>query len=307
MKWNQACWLPVVFIAVVALPALAAVDGTPEQAVLDVVTATKPEAVEKHLPVVTVDAIRHLTPADRQAAEHAILVGEKFRQQGLEPRMSDDGSALLEFWRRGAGEDIPTPEMKANLVREIVGGRDALLELSLESVRHGSHKLLVWMRLEEGEWRVTELQPGGYGDGTILDQPAFVEQFRRSQEKEIEAQVLATLRTLNTALVSYAATYPDIGLPETLAALAPPEEGDDPTAERAGLLGLEVAAQPYVSAGYVFSYQLLADGSGSSYSIIAGPADHGKSGSRRFYTDESGAICSTSEDRDPTADDDPVE
>jgi hypothetical protein len=305
MKWDRACFRQIVFIAVAGGLAVAAVDGTPEQAILDIVTATKPEVVEKHLPVVTVDAIRHLAPADRQAAEHAILIGEKFRQQGLEPRTAQAGSVLLEFWRRGAAEDIPTPEMEANLVREIVGGGDALLELRVESVRFGSRKLLVWMRLEEGEWRVTELQTDGYGDGTVLDEPEFVEQFRRSQEKEIEAQALGMLRTLNTALEIYARTYLDF--PETLAALAPPEKGDDPTAERAGILGSDVAAQPYVSSGYVFTYQLLAGDSGGSYSIIARPMDHGKSGARRFYTDGSGITCFTSEDRDPTADDDPVE
>jgi hypothetical protein len=141
----------------------------------------------------------------------------------------------------------------------------------------------------------------------VFDTPAFVDQFRRSQQKETEAPVLAKLRALNSALVTYAAIFPDIGFPEDLAALAPPEEGDDSTPEHAALFAVDIAVQPYVSSGYVFVYQLLASGSGGSYSIIARPADHGKGGAMRFFTNESGLICGTSEDRDPTVEDDPVE
>lgn len=74
MTYTRRAIFQVLFIAVAAgCAALAAVDGTPEQALLDIVTTSKPEVVEDHLPVVTVDAIRHLAAPDRQAAEKAIL------------------------------------------------------------------------------------------------------------------------------------------------------------------------------------------------------------------------------------------
>lgn len=305
MTHTRRAIFQVLFIAVAAgCAALAAVDGTPEQALLDIVTTSKPEVVEDHLPVVTVDAIRHLAAPDRQAAEKAILIGEKLREQGLQPRSVDDGSALVEFWRKGAEGD--SLEMSVKIAREIISGGDALLELSVDGAHHGSQKVLAWMRLEEGEWRISELQKGDYYDGIVLDTPAFAEQFRSSQEKDTQGPALATLRTINTALVTYAAIFPDIGFPGDLAALTSSEEGRDPTPERAGILSADFAVQPYVCAGYIFVYQLLAGGQGGSYSIVARPAAPGPSGAIRFYTDESGVIRSTREDRDPTADDDPV-
>jgi hypothetical protein len=306
MTYTRRAIFQLLFIAVAAGDtAHAAVNGTPEQALLDIVTTSKPEVVEDHLPVVTADAIRHLATPDRQAAEKTILIGVKLREQGLEPRSVEDGSALVEFWRKGAEGD--SLDMSVKIAREIVSGGDALLELSVDGTHHGSQKVLAWMRLEEGEWRISELQRGDYYDGIVLDTPAFVEQFRGSREKESEGPALATLRSINTALVTYAAIFPDIGFPSDLAALASTEEGGDPTPERAGLLSADFAVQPYVSAGYVFLYQLLAGGRGGSYSIVARPAAPGPSGSVRFYTDESGVIRSTPEDRDPTADDEPVE
>ena len=75
----------------------------------------------------------------------------------------DDGSALVEFWRKGAEGD--SLDISVKIAREIVSGGDALLELSLDGAYHGSQKVLAWMRLEEGEWRISELQRGRVSSG----------------------------------------------------------------------------------------------------------------------------------------------
>ena len=55
------------------LPAQIAPDGTPERAIQDMLLASKPEDVEKHLPIATLDAIKALEPDDRRECEATLL------------------------------------------------------------------------------------------------------------------------------------------------------------------------------------------------------------------------------------------
>src|SRR5262249_56744760 len=61
---------------------------------------------------------------------------------------------------------------------------------------------------------------------------------------------------------------------------------------------------PETKSGYVFSTALAipaASGHTTKYIVTASPEAFGKSGTRSFFIDESGLICSTSEDRRTTA------
>ncbi len=105
-----------------------------------------------------------------------------------------------------------------------------------------------------------------------------------------EASAVGSLRTINTAQVTYFAEYPTRGYSATLAQLGPPASNLQPGPEAAFFIDSVLASGQ--KSGYRFTY-------------VAGPADeHGlimaytvradplapESGERSFFTDETGVI-----------------
>jgi type IV pilus assembly protein PilA len=106
----------------------------------------------------------------------------------------------------------------------------------------------------------------------------------RSKMAANEASAVGSLRTINTASVSYASTY-DIGYPAALSDLSP---SSLPTSTAADLID-EVLATG-IKSGYTFSYAPGPAGTGgeiTTYSITANPVAPGSSGQRGFFTDQS--------------------
>lgn len=124
-----------------------------------------------------------------------------------------------------------------------------------------------------------------------------------------EASATATLRTLNTAQTLYAETY-GAGFTNTLTKLGPPASGQ-PNASHADLVDLLLSggveggtATSFVKSGYRFVYTAGAadaDGRIRTYTITARPIAYKQSGVRSFFTDQTGVIRATSEDRAATA------
>ncbi len=120
-------------------------------------------------------------------------------------------------------------------------------------------------------------------------------QIRASQNSANESRALGILRTFNTALVTYAFTYPDVGFPIHLGQLRSP--GNDCSA--AGLLDRTLAEDTFQNSGYEFEYTLMVGGGhcparnetpGTQYVILASPTIPGRTGSRYFVTDSSAVI-----------------
>ena len=108
----------------------------------------------------------------------------------------------------------------------------------------------------------------------------------RSKMAANEASAVGSMRTLNTAAVTYSTTYG--GYPGTLANLGPATPA---TSTSADLVDSVLAAG--VKSGYSFTYSGgTPDSSGNTntYSITAVPTNAGVTGQRRFYTDQSGVI-----------------
>jgi hypothetical protein len=116
--------------------------------------------------------------------------------------------------------------------------------------------------------------------------------------KRNEAAAASLLRMLNTALTKYSRTYPYVGYAATLRALSG-TEGVQPSPEHAFIL--ESLTDPLVRDGYTFQYNRI---SGTHYQITASPLEFGKSGGKNFFSDETGAIHFTPEDRPATDRDD---
>jgi len=112
----------------------------------------------------------------------------------------------------------------------------------------------------------------------------------RSRTAANEASAVGSLRTINTAAITYASTYPKAGFPSSLETMG----GPSPCAESstsACLIDSVLASG--LKSGYGFTYQAEdADGDQvvEAYTVQAVPIQQGETGNRSFCSDESGVI-----------------
>lgn len=109
----------------------------------------------------------------------------------------------------------------------------------------------------------------------------------RSRIAANESSAVGSIRSINTAEVTYASTYPDAGFATNLGPLGP-ISGSTPTSSNAGLLDgvLGCAGQPCKKSGYQFSLS----GTNTAYMVNGDPITPGQSGQRYFFSDGSGVI-----------------
>jgi type IV pilus assembly protein PilA len=110
--------------------------------------------------------------------------------------------------------------------------------------------------------------------------PSFI----RSKIAANEASAVGSLRSLNTACVSYNTSYSQF--PAALTNLGPIPSGGIPTSTSADLIDSVLSAG--TKSGYMFVY--TPGPSNQSYSITATPIAVGQSGQRMFFTDQSNVI-----------------
>ncbi len=114
----------------------------------------------------------------------------------------------------------------------------------------------------------------------------------RSRIAANESSAVGSLRSVNTAEVTYSSTFPTVGFANTLGALGPPAS-PPPTSTAAGLLDsvLGCGSQPCTKSGY----QVQINSASSStprtdYSAVAKPATQNQSGTRGFCTSVDGVV-----------------
>lgn len=108
----------------------------------------------------------------------------------------------------------------------------------------------------------------------------------RSRMAANEASAVGSLRTLNTAAVTYSTTY-GTGYPAALANFGPATPA---TAAAADLIDSVLTAG--TKSGYAFAYAggAVVGGSIDTYTITATPTTVGTTGQRMFFTDQTGVI-----------------
>ena len=108
----------------------------------------------------------------------------------------------------------------------------------------------------------------------------------RSRMAANEASAVGSIRTINTAAVTYSTTYPDVGYPATLVQLKPAATA---TSTNADLVDSVLAGG--TKSGYTFAMTVGAGASTpqTSYNVSAGPVSS-SSGTRYFFSDQSGVI-----------------
>lgn len=113
-----------------------------------------------------------------------------------------------------------------------------------------------------------------------------------------ESSAIGAVRTIYTAQSSYAEKSPQKSFASKLSELGP---------AGAKLIDQDLAN----GTRHGYSFRLIVgppDASGrGQYVVLARPVDFGTSGKRSFFTDASGTIRFTAEDRDPTAQDPPLD
>ena len=114
----------------------------------------------------------------------------------------------------------------------------------------------------------------------------------RSRIAANESSAVGSIRTLNTAEVTYASTYPDLGFTCTLASLGPTADATAvPTSTSAGLIDSVLASG--AKSGYTLTLLNCTGTPIVTYSSRATPQTNG--GVRGFCSDQSGVIRYTAD------------
>ncbi|MCI0353466.1 MAG: DUF4190 domain-containing protein [Acidobacteria bacterium] len=108
----------------------------------------------------------------------------------------------------------------------------------------------------------------------------------RSRIAANESSAVGSIRTINTAEVVYATTYPAVGFTCTLAELD--GTGEEPSEKSAGLIDSVLASGQ--KTGYRFALKNCSGKPVVSYQVSASPVAPGESGVRAFCSDQSGII-----------------
>lgn len=267
---------------------------SPQEALQEIVFATTFKELQRHLPVTVVEELAKANPAIVQSMERNFLAEQQRVRQYI----------ALE---RGYGNDLvimkqlrePHEEARISAERWISDGAHAFFRVQ----RCGKEPRCepmgeVWLEYEDGAWRVTEARM--YQGHIWFSQTELIEYLHRPPYSENEASAIGSLRTINTASVTYASTYGD-GFAPSLESLAC-NEGEDPDAAHSCLIEPSLGAGE--KSGYVFRYERSSQ---NEYKASARPKQFGVTGKRSFFTDESGVIRFTDEDRESTVDDEPLQ
>jgi hypothetical protein len=279
-----------------AVPLYAWQGTTPQAALEELATATRSEAITRHLPEPVQKSIEVLPKVQKQQVMDQLLEMKKTQLQGcsVRPAHDSEGWEILDEDGNSKG--------KVRLANAFVSGVDALLPLELE-LSGSTQDFIVTMHLEGDEWRIDDFGPWEKNDlglGKLVHQPTEMEQ-NETAAKE-------TIRTLIGALQRYASRHPITGFPFNLRTLTISVESENVYAGRGPLLDESFAADPLIKNGYIFQYLLTSVGDGhehgwGSYEITATPVEFGKTGSKNYLANQN--LHVTSQNR-PATDDDPA-
>jgi type IV pilus assembly protein PilA len=291
---KKLCQFAAVLFLLVTIPhAWALQAGTPEEALEEMATADSIETVTKHLPVKVEEYVKKLPRQEQGALAGKLLVSKNLEREGGSLTRSDDGSA----WELVEKEDRSKAVIR--LKKTFVAGADALIQMEITEERGGekhTNLIMLGMRYESNEWRLSEV---GEWRGTDVES----EFLPKAGAMDVHSSSAAsTLRTLNTAIVTYATTYPDFGYPASLPALSG-QQNQEPAPDHAMLLDQTFAREPVIRNGYQFRYTRTGQ---EHYQITATPVQY-SDGLESFFTDESAVIRFTSESRPANAGDQPLD
>jgi len=287
-------WLLATLLS--AAPLYAWQGTTPQAALEELATATKPETIARHLPEPVQKSIEVLPKLQKQLVMDQLLEMKNTQLHGcsVRPAHDSEGWEILDEDGNSKG--------KVRLANAFISGVDALLPLELE-LSGNTEDFIVTMHLEGDEWRIDDFGPWEKNDlglGKLVHQPTEMEQN--------EAAARDTINMLVGALQRFASRFPKTGFPFNLRMLTTSLEPENAYSGSGPLLDESFAADPLIKNGYIFQYLLTSVGDGQqqgwgSYEITATPVEFGKTGSKNYLANPNPHV--TSQNR-PATDDDPA-
>ena len=109
-----------------------------------------------------------------------------------------------------------------------------------------------------------------------------------------ESSAVGSLRTMNTAQVTYQTSYPSMGYASSLSQLGPVSGGGDPSSTGAGLIDSVLAGANFgggvAKSGYLFGVSNSGSSPFLDYTLSAGPAQYNQTGVKSFCSNSDAVI-----------------
>src|SRR5262249_11406863 len=186
-------------------------------------------------------------------------------------------------------------DRRSQLKVEIIVERDDLvgdsnqIEISVHPYRDGQPepmpvvpRLILSMNQEKDVWKLSEIT---LALRVPLSDPEYLKGLQKTQNSSFENSAIAGIRTINTAEVTYSASYPEQGYTCKLSQLG--GTGSNPSREHAMLIDETLASSKKDE--YTFAIRNCDTRPASRYWAVAVPIEP-DSDLRAFCSDESGAV-----------------
>jgi len=278
------------------------------QALLEMFFSKTPGTFEKHLPQATRAALRSAgTTSSPSLLSGFSAFTDQFTARGQQLQTFEAGPTLLLIEDR-----LTHTKLEITVERDDLRGDEDEIDLAFHGSKDGETQtagakfgLTFTMKQEAGTWRLNEVS---VTVGVSLTDPDFLRTLTTKLRPGIseaptggpstlatttaliaanESMAIAGVRTLNTAEVTYAATFPGQGFTCTLSDLGGMGGGSGATEHHAMLVDPRLASGK--KNGYVYALSACEGNPASRFSITAAPANPA-SGTRAFCSDESAVI-----------------
>ncbi|MGA9967504.1 MAG: hypothetical protein WBQ10_20065 [Terriglobales bacterium] len=289
---------------------------TARQALLEMFFGKTPGTFESHLPQATRAALRKAgtTSGASMLSGFSMLTGQ-LNSRGQQLQTFEAGPTLVLLENPDAHS-----KFEITVERDDLRADEDEIELSFHGSKDGEtqtagakFRLTLTMKQEAGSWRLNEIS---MTIGMSLTDPAFLKAMTTNMRPATmagsqasaggpttftpmsgmiaanESAAVGGLRTLNTAEITYAASFPAHGFTCTLSDLGGMGSGSGVTEHQAMLIDPRLAGGK--KNGYLFAFSGCDGTPASRYSVTAVPADP-TSGTRAFCSDESAVIRSSAD------------
>jgi len=291
---------------------------TARQALLEMFFSKTPGTFESHLPQATRAALRKAgtTSGASMLSGFSMLTGQ-LNSRGQQLQTFEAGPTLVLLENPDAHS-----KFEIDVERDDLRADEDEIELSFHGSKDGEtqtagakFRLTLTMKQEAGSWRLNEIS---MTIGMSLTDPEFLKAMTTNMRPATtamaggqastggpttftpmsgmiaanESAAVGGLRTLNTAEITYAASFPAHGFTCTLSDLGGMGGGSGVTEHQAMLIDPRLASGR--KNGYLFAFSGCDGTPASRYSVTAVPADP-TSGTRAFCSDESAVIRSSAD------------
>ena len=278
---------------------------TARQALLEMFFSKTSGTFVKHLPAATLAALEK--SGAMASLQSYSLLASKFQTQGTNYQTFETGSVLL------SGEDPKTGQkVDITVENDALRGDQDDIELSFQTYKNGQAqrtpflpRMTFSMKQEAHVWKLNEISITirlPLADPDLLN--AFTEKMKAQQTANIsasphpevtttpagsDAQVIAAMRTILTAEITYARSYPRIGFTCSLSDLDG-FGGGDRNEHQAMLINSGLASGKRY--GFVFALSGCGGGPAASFRLSAAP-NANTFGRKAFCADQAGIIRSS--------------